>query len=138
MRRIISFLLVFALIMSYTVSVSAAVMDGVQPRYTYVLDVQAIPSINESTGIASCSGSITTRNTYPVKVDVHLQMQENTGWTTLKTWSSTGTLAATVAKAWAVYSGHNYRVLVVGFVYDSNGNIIESASVYHTVYYPPK
>lgn len=129
MRRIISILLVCVFIASCAIPVSAAELNNVQPRYTYVFDVQAILSINESTGIASCSGSISARNSYPVKVTVQLQREDTTGWTAVKTWSNTGTLATSVAKAWAVFSGYNYRVYVIGFVYDSNGNIIESASV---------
>lgn len=137
MRRFFIFLLACSLLVCCTVSASATVLDNVDPRYTNILDIQAILSINESTGIASCSGMVTARNVTPVKVNVYLQIQENGGWTTLKTWSSTGTTIATVAKGYAVFSGYTYRVNVVGFVYDANGNIIESASVSHSVYYPP-
>lgn len=69
---------------------------------------------------------ISAKSLYPVSVTVRLQVYKNGDWETLYTWSDSGTWSVTCEGYYAVYSGYKYRVIVLGYVYDSAGNIIES------------
>ena len=136
MKRITAFLFSAVLIISLALPASAAVKETVQPRYTYINSVYASLSINEATGVTTCTGRVTAKNTYPVEVDVYLQQDMGSYWKTVKSWSATGNWSTSLTGNHAVYDGYTYRVYVVGYVYDSNGNLLESASGTHTVAYP--
>lgn len=136
MKRITAFLLTVILLFSLALPASAAVKETVQPRYTYINSVYASLSINESTGVTTCTGSVSAKNTYPVKVAVYLQQDMGTYWKTVKSWSASGTWSVSLTENHAVYDGYTYRVTVTGYVYDSDGNIMESATGTHTVDYP--
>lgn len=136
MKRIITFSLAIILLISLAIPVSAATKDTIQPRYTYINSVYAALSIDQSTGITTCTGSVTAKKNYPVEVVVRLQQDMGSYWYTLESWSTTGTISASLTENYAVYKGYEYRVYVTGYVYDSDGNIIESASGTHTVNYP--
>lgn len=135
MKRIMCFVFAILLLPCLTDSASAAVKEEIEPLYDNINTIYACISIDESTGIATCMGSITAKNTYPVEVDVRLQQYYDGSWHTLKTWSNTGTMYCASSHKYAVYSGYTYRVYVTGYVYNSSGVIIESASGYHATTY---
>ena len=136
MRKIISSLLALVILFSCIIPASAATKEEAGLFWNKILNIYASISVNQSTGIVTCSGTITAKSTYPVKVYAQLQRLENGSWRTITSWTNTGTLSATVTKSYAVYSGYTYRIYVIGYVYDNNGNIVESGSEYHSVYYP--
>lgn len=138
MKRIITGILAFILILGMILPVSAAVANPitpVEPMYDYVNLVYARLEIGEDWGMTTCTGTITAKQLLPVKVIVRLQKLDGY-WQTIKSWSATGTGSASHTGNYAVYSGYTYRVSVIGYVYDSNGNIIETATVAHVVDYP--
>ena len=137
MKRFLAVITVIVLFCGMAViPAHAATVSVLQPRYTHVSVVQAALTIDESLGITTCYGRVDAKNFDPVKVIVRLQQFKNGYWTTLKSWSATGTMSAICSKQYAVYDGYRYRVSVTGYVYDSNGTILETASAIHEVNYP--
>lgn len=63
-----------------------------------------------------------------VKTVVRLQQKLDSGWYTVKSWSDTGTCTAGASGSYAVARGYDYRVTVSAYVYDDNGNIVETGS----------
>lgn len=136
MKRITTVFLLAALVLSMGIPVSAQRPDTtVTPYYTHVNSVYACISINPTWGIATCSGRVSAQSVTPVKVNVYLQQDTGTYWKTLKSWSATGTWQADLQRDYAVARGYKYRVLVVGYVYDDAGNLLESASIIHEANY---
>lgn len=136
MRKFTCALLILVLLCSCIMPASAAVKEEAGLLWNKIYNIYASISVNETIGIVTCTGTVTAKNTYPVKVYAQLQILENGSWRTLKSWTNTGTLSASVSNSYAVYSGYTYRVYVIGYVYDDSGNIVDSGSEYHSVYYP--
>lgn len=136
LRRILCFTLVLNLLVLFICPAYAAAPDTVEPLYDKISTVYANLSINEDTGIVTCTGRVTAKNTYPVSVYVQLHILENGSWRQLKSWQKSGTLTAYCSQSYAVYSGYTYRVTVTGYVYNDSGIAIESGSTSHSVYYP--
>lgn len=122
------------------VNVSAATMDSltgtVEPRFTAINSIYSLLQIDEKLGIATCVGEMQAKEMVPVKVIVQLQRLENGVWNTLQTWSNTGTFYATKAGSYAIARGYTYRTKTIAFVYDNDGNIVESGSGSHQVDFP--
>ena len=115
--------------------VSATTADDViQPRWSYLNAVSAHLDINWL-GVATCEGRATAKNLVTVKVIVQLQQFSETGWITINSWTSTGTQTAYASGSYAVYSGYTYLVSVTGYIYDSNGNLIETGNATETFVY---
>lgn len=128
MKKTINVLCAVLLIMLCVVPTVTYASEDVMPLYDNINSVYANLNIDGSTGIASCTGMISAKNFYPVSVSVRLQMLDNGDWKTLYTWSDSGTWSVTCDGYYAVSSGYSYRVIVLGYVYDDAGNIIESGS----------
>lgn len=126
MKRLFCIFLVLVML-SLMILPAAATEVTIQPRWTYLDTVSAALDINWL-GVASCSGQGFVRSSNKIEVVVILQQYSNTGWVTLKSWSSTGTTSALASGQYAVAHGYTYRVNVFAYVYDSDGNIIESGS----------
>lgn len=125
-RRIIvgiSFILILAMI----VPMGNANATGINPRWTHIQSMTAGLDIS-FWGVATCNGQLTAYENVPIEIMMHLQQNKNGSWGTLRTWSIVGTGALSSEKQYAVERGYTYRVVVTGYVYDANGNILETAS----------
>ena len=129
MKRSYLILLIAILIMSYMVIPVSANSYEVEPRYTHINVVYGNIAINESYGIATCTGRIDAKQLVPVEVYANLQRKVDGQWVTVKTWTATGTRTAICTNNYAVYSNSEYRLSVWGYVLDSNGNILETGNV---------
>lgn len=140
MKRILFFVLTLAILCTTAVPAFAAVPedDALQPQFTYIDVTRVGLSINTSTGIATSTASCYAGGGYTVEVVCKLQRYTGSSWTTVKTWTSTGTSAASVNEIWAVYSGYTYRNFSTFIVRNSAGQILESTSNYKTYVYPAK
>lgn len=128
MKRAIRILLIIGIICSMAVPfVVTATENAVQPRWSYLDSVHAYLDINWL-GVATCEGSATARSLVDVKTVVRLQQKLDSGWYTVKTWTDTGTANAGTSGKIAVARGYDYRVTVSAYVYDDNGNIVETGS----------
>jgi len=128
MKKTVSVLLVVAMLFIMVIPATAATSESpVQPRWTYLNSVYAYLDINWL-GVATCEGSAIAGSSVPVKTVVRLQQKLDSGWYTVETWSDTGTGAAGASGKIAVARGYDYRVTVSAYVYDDNGNIVETGS----------
>lgn len=118
--------------------VETPVTDQVEPRFVAINTIYSLLQIDESSGIATCVGEVRAKDMVPVEVVVQLQQLEDGMWNTLYTWSNTGTLFASKSGNYCVPRGYTYRTRVTAFVYDNDGNIVESGSGSHQVDYPKK
>lgn len=141
----VCFAIVLALVICFTAvpfgasaMVETPVTDQVEPRFVAINSIYSLLKIDESNGIATCVGEVRAREMVQLKVVVQLQRLEDGMWNTLYTWSNTGTLFASKSGSYAIARGYTYRAKVTGFVYDADGNIIESGSATHQVDYPKK
>lgn len=138
MRKFCCILVATVVLFSCIISPLAAVPDEpiVTPQFTYITWYSTSVIIDESTGIAQCEASCYAAIGYTIEVECSLQCYIQSKWTTLKTWSTTGTRYAGLNHNRAVYSGYTYRVYTVYRIYDSSGNFLESAADTDTCVYP--
>ena len=129
MRRVCAAMLAVVLLVLLTVPCFAATAEDnvIMPRFTYMKVLTAYFDIDENTGISTSRASCYSLSGYTVEVECELQRQRTNGWTTIKTWTSTGMDYAEVNKDWAVMSGYSYRMRATFTVYASNGNVLEMA-----------
>ena len=96
--------------------------------------MSATLNINSS-GKAQCGGTVNpSNNSYTSYLTVSLQQSTSGGWTTIKSWSGSGTGVAGVnlCNYWYVING-TYRVRTTASVYSSAGTLLETASLYSAI-----
>ena len=109
---------------------------SVSPFYTGVVTVTRSISISNS-GCATCYGRIVVRSGYTADMELELQVSsDDETWSTIKSWTSSGSGTMTLDKIYFVSSGYYYRVLCTADIYDGDGNFVEgiaetSGSQYH-------
>ena len=131
MKRLLSLVLVLTIVFVTACPVIAAESDPpISPRYTYISLLSASLSINDTTGISTSTASSRISGASSLKVVCKLQRYNGSSWTTVQTWTATGTSSASIAKSWAVYSGYTYRAYVTCSVYNSAGVLVESGNCY--------
>ena len=139
MKRIVSLLLAIVLSLSFTISATATQLNQtpIMPRYTYIASTVVDLIIDESTNVTTNDAYFLTYDkNQEVQVVCKLQRYNNSKWNTVKTWTASGYGYAGVYKDWAVPSGYTYRTYATFYVYDSNGNVIESVSRSDSQYFP--
>ncbi len=125
--------LCFALVMMNTGIVYAEVQEGY--RYDYIRSISAQLSITG--GTAQAFGDITPEGSRHTSIIVRLQKETSPGmWTTVAYWTGSNASGSSEAGGTrTISSGYNYRVYVVGKVYDSSGSVIETGTAYSPVQY---
>lgn len=124
-KSIVIFTLCVLLIISFCMTAFAG--DLIMPCYTYTNEVKAKLSV--SSGIATASGSIWPDGNLRTSVQVQLQRNDNGQWNTIATWrgsNSSGYSEAGGTKS--LTSGYAYRTFTTGYVYNSDGVVIEVVS----------
>lgn len=128
MKKTVSVLAVIVMLCGLVTPVAATANEStIQPRWTYLNSVYAYLDINWL-GVATCEGNAIAGSSVQVKTVVRLQQKLDSGWYTVKSWSETGTGTASAGGKIAVARGYDYRVTVSAYVYDDNGNIVETGS----------
>lgn len=136
MKRILAFLLASTLLLALPLPTSAAVVEPVQPCFTYINSTYINFLIDETTGIAGCTAQCTANTGLTVLISGTLQQFINGDWEDVKSWVSTGTTYATLGKQWAVYSGYMYKFKATYKIYNSKGVLLETHTASKTYYYP--
>jgi len=130
MKRILSFVLVITLLTVLASPVVAVETDsGISPRFTYISKVTTGLTISNA-GVATCTANGCAPGVGSVKIICRLQQYKNGAWTTIRTWTGTGTNIASIAKTVAVYSGYTYRTYTSFYAYNSAGSLLETATCY--------
>lgn len=131
MRTISKAGLVFILIFALSVNSFASTIGVQWDHLSVILSELTINNL----GVAEVSGTATLRNNNKVTVELNLQQLKSNGWTTIKTWSGSGTKSCKVKGSYSVYSGYDYRAETIAKVYDGNGNKIEESEIYSPIKY---
>lgn len=128
MKKVLSLILIIAIVCTFSPHAAAEDMESIQPRYTYISAIHIDFAIS-SNGLAEYTAKITTTDYYFTKIECKLQKYNNETdtWTTVYSWTDTGVGRATMSKQYMVYSG-KYRIAVTGTIYDDNNRVIEIAS----------
>lgn len=138
MKRVISTgLLVFMVMLSalpvYASGVESTSTESgiISPQFTAILSMSAGLSIN-SLGKATCAGSVTPSNdTYTADMTVSLEKSTSNGWSTIKSWTGSGTGFVGVAiEAYYYVANGTYRVCTTVNIYNSSGTLLETESFY--------
>ncbi|MDQ7092442.1 hypothetical protein REC12_02395 [Desulfosporosinus sp. PR] len=105
--------------------------EGASPQFTYISFLDAGLAINSS-GLATCAGDVTLYyNSYSTNMTVQLQKSSGSGWSTIKTWTSSGTgIAGTDLEGYYYVVSGTYRVCTTANVYDPSGKLVEIQSAY--------
>lgn len=135
MKKTVTLLLSCALLLWAMLPVAAAEPAGsAQSRYSYISHCTASLSIS-SQGTALCTGRLSVSGGSSTELLLELYQETDSGWTRLQKWEITGSASFTANKSRNVDSGSTYRLMVYGFVYDSNENLLESAYDYQDADY---
>lgn len=135
MKRIISLLLITTLLFALTTPASAAVIEPIEPCFSYIYSTAATFRIDESTGIAYCYARCSAENGVTIRINGALQQYTNGSWSPVTSWTTSGTTLVLLDKQRAVYSGYNYRFIARFYIFDSDGNILESDYIIRTYNY---
>lgn len=138
MKRVFSVILILVMIMTLATQAFAALPDEtiISPQYTYIKVLTADLSIDESTGVSTSRATCYAASGCTVEVECKLQRYTGSVWTTLKTWTSTGSRYASVTQDWAVSSGYTYRVYATYRIRNSAGSLLEIATGNDSYAYP--
>ena len=130
MKRILCLILVLVLL---TLSVSPAMAteseSTIMPRYSYITQLYSGLQIG-TLGLSACRANCDVRNADEVILTAKLQQYNGSSWTTLKTWTATGTDIASISKNYAVPSGYVYCLRVTCAVFNEAGTLVETATCY--------
>ena len=87
-------------------------------------------SISDS-GCAQCVGQVELRDSsYEIDLAVELQRNNGWSWSTIKSWSASGTGVVSLDKEWYVSSGYTYRVYASAEVTAPDGTVVETVPKY--------
>ena len=116
------------------ISTASAAENTIQPRYQRICFFTADLDISSS-GRATCYGCVVPWDSTDV-VDLTVELQRTTyggTWTTIKTWTGSGSGTISVDKDWYVASGYYYQVCVTADLYTADGTFVEGISEYSVV-----
>lgn len=129
-KRLLSMLLIIAVVLSFGASAVAANSYSVQPRWNYLTFIDNNIDITSS-GIAKIGtwADATSSSATAINVTASLQQLKSSGWTEVKSWSETDmSRSYGFEKSWPVYHGYSYRLVTTAKVY-VNGVLKETASL---------
>ena len=121
------------LLLGLLVSASYVQAARISPMYVATSSISVALSINGS-GIAQCEGYLvpSISGTTPVLTLTLKRTFNGQSWSSIKTWSATGTYlgGAAIDVSTPVASGYLYKLYATGRIYDSRGVLLET--VYNT------
>lgn len=130
MKRIFCLVLAILLVTVSATPVLAAEGESVvMPRYSYIAQMNSTLQIG-TLGISACQANCYVENADRIVLIAKLQRYNGSTWTTVKTWTATGTDYASISKNYAVYSGYTYCLRATCNVYNAAGTLIEIGNCY--------
>lgn len=130
MKRILCLILALLLVMlSVTPAMAAESESTIMPRYSYIAKMYSGLQIG-SLGLSACQGNCYVENADHIVLTARLRQYDGSSWTTVKTWTATGTDIASISKNYAVPKGYTYCLRVSCNVYNASGTLIETGTCY--------
>ena len=112
---------------SYAAEVDTSATGEVELYYTGTFSISACIAILPS-GEAECWGSVDCYRGYTADAVMRLQWKNENGvWIDWKSWDADGTVID-FYEVCSIPQGRTYRVRVVGVIYDTAGNWVETVS----------
>lgn len=106
---------------------AAKIDDSVSIQNIVIND--ASNSLWRSGNTMNCYGNTKVPSGYSSGLTMELQKYDG-GWTTIKTWSSTGGTSATLSRTHSVSSGYRYRLKTTHKAYNGAGGTAETIVKY--------
>lgn len=128
MKRILTLLLILALVFSLQAPIGVAHAEEITPRFTHTQEVYASIEVNWFWGTAYCQGHCEAINlSAPVSVVVYLERYDTQAmcWHTISTWTTHGIGQALAAGSEAITRTDSYRVRTEGYIYDEISQLLE-------------
>ena len=130
MKRLLCLILALMLvILSVTPALAAESESAIMPRYSYIAQMYSGLQIGKL-GLSACHASCYAEGGASVALTAKLQQYNGSTWTTVKTWTATGTDLASISKNYAVPSGYTYQLRVTCAVFNAAGTLIETGTCY--------
>lgn len=132
MKKVVTLFLCVILVFGVMAPAVLATEDNVavQPRYFRIGTYSVKLDINSS-GKSTCYCKVKSNtSTDSVELTMELQRLKGEDWSTIKTWTGSGTWFATLDKTWYVTSGYEYQLKITAEVYDSTGSLRETQVEY--------
>lgn len=131
--RLTSLVLAICLLLAIPAHVSASEMT---PRYTNINSITADIDIANISGIATCTASFLAKDQVSnIKLVATLYHLVDGNWYAVKSWSTSKIGTASITGYYAVPRGNTYKLCAYGYIYDSNGNMLESATTSESFIY---
>ncbi|MEL1134138.1 hypothetical protein AAC978_03055 [Desulfitobacterium sp. THU1] len=137
MKRIVCmFLIVFVTAFSVVPVYAAQTkipeeQNVVTPQFTYISSIIPSFKINSSGKSTSYGGASTYNSTHTIYVNIELQRYSGSNWSTIKSWSISGSGGNLVGTENDYYvTRGTYRICVTAKVYDAYSNLMETQSIY--------
>lgn len=126
MKRFLVLWICALMVVSSVFAVSPSYAEKIGTRYTYISILEAGLSISGST--ASCYGSVSSSSSYDISIRMTLMRKTGSIWVTVKTWTGSGDFTVYLLKSYGLSTTGDYKIIVLGKILDSAGNVLESAS----------
>lgn len=129
-KRILCFLAVFCITFCPNFALAAdqttKADSDIELMYEQVMNMSARLNIS-NLGLATCSGTVSVRPGYNVKLTIELLKMENYSWTSIKSWVHNGSGVVGVNESETYWVDHGtYMTKITAYVTDSSGKYIES------------
>lgn len=128
-RTLCLILALFLVMLSVTPALAAESEPSVMPRYSYIGKMYSGLQIG-SLGLSACQANCYVENADHIVLTAKLRQYDGSSWTTVKTWTATGSNYASISKNYAVPSGYTYCLRATCAVYDASGVLIETGTCY--------
>lgn len=136
MKKIISIILiVFTLTVgtmpAFAASSPAPAATTISPNFTGISILSISLTINPG-GLSTSTGSVRpSSSSYTSYLTVGLQKYTSSGWTTIKSWSGSGTgLSGAIAGGSYYVASSTYRSFSTATVYSSSGSLLDTETAY--------
>lgn len=124
-RQLLLLTMILVILVS-NISVLAATPPTVQPLYDNVNSALSTLTIS-SNGLASCYGKISLKNECSAEISLTLfKSTDKKNWSSVKSWSESGTSVLKIDKSYFVASGYYYIVELNADIYNSQHVVIET------------
>ena len=129
-KRILTIFAVFCFVLNLNIAMAANVStkddSDIELMYEQVMNMSAKLNIS-SYGQATCTGTVSVRPGYNVRLTIELLKMENNSQTSIKSWVHTGSGVLGVNESETYWVDHGtYTTKITAYVTDSNGNYVES------------
>lgn len=141
-KRILSLLLVLVTALGIITPLASAADLSEYEQIIIVPQYLRINTLNpdltiSSSGRSTSSCTTSLKNTTDTcELTMTLQKKSGSSWSTVKSWTKSGSLSLGIEQDWYVTAGYSYRVKVVAKIYSSSGTLVETVTEYsNTVAY---